>query len=83
MASFTGRNALITDSGGGIGKATAGDYLNLGGAQAVLCNINEPRFKKAKTEWRAKGTIFTHKVAVTDEPSVGWGFGGSLRVVSL
>jgi NAD(P)-dependent dehydrogenase (short-subunit alcohol dehydrogenase family) len=69
--SFTDKVCLVTGSGGGLGKTIATRYLESGG-KVVLCDINEELLKTTEEELTklGTGTVFAHKVDITDEESV-------------
>jgi NAD(P)-dependent dehydrogenase (short-subunit alcohol dehydrogenase family) len=59
---FSGKVALVTGAGSGIGKATVDQFL-AGGAQVVAVDVVEAALHEAVTDWQAQGGQVTGVVA--------------------
>ena len=66
MDRFSGRRALVTGAGSGIGRATA-EALADRGADLVICDVNPERVAEAAEALRAKGVaVSAHTLDVSD-----------------
>ncbi|KAI1194521.1 hypothetical protein F5X97DRAFT_275456 [Nemania serpens] len=69
-SSATGKTIVITGAAGGLGKAVASAFLEVG-ANVAIFDINEDRLKETTAAWEKYGDKFiTAKTDITDETAV-------------
>lgn len=64
-----GKNAIVTGSGRGIGRAIAKKYLEEG-ANVLICDLNEERLIKTKIELESIGTVYSKITDVSKREDV-------------